>query len=127
MKIYVGFYGTCVHYSYPKRNRDIGSARVLKKLIKNGHQIFLFYTAEDEKEFGFVVSKAEEWFKKKRVELSGVVTDKEKPAFNRGFLYAEDKSIPLALTRSDLSEMWYICWNNTEMFLEREGLLKETE
>ena len=41
MYIAVDFDGTCVTHEYPKVGKDIGAAPVLKKLIKEGHQLIL--------------------------------------------------------------------------------------
>lgn len=42
MDIILDFDGTCVTHDFPNIGKDIGAVPVLKKLIKNGHNLILF-------------------------------------------------------------------------------------
>jgi len=67
MIIAVDFDGTCVTHDYPYVGQDIGAQSVLRKLVKNGHQLIL-WTMRSEKELDDAVA----WFKQNEIPLYGI-------------------------------------------------------
>ena len=47
MDILIDFDGTCVAHDFPRIGKDIGSVKILKKLIAAGHNLILFTMRSD--------------------------------------------------------------------------------
>ena len=47
MDILIDFDGTCVAHDFPRIGKDIGSVKILKKLIAAGHHLILFTMRSD--------------------------------------------------------------------------------
>ncbi|WP_439258485.1 hypothetical protein [Lonepinella sp. BR2271] len=68
MNILIDFDGTCVTHKFPEIGDDVGSAQVLRDLVKNGHNLILFtMRAED-----CYLAEALDWFKQNKIELYGI-------------------------------------------------------
>ena len=79
----IDFDGTCTTHDFPRVGKDIGAARVLKKLTDNGHQLILFTMRNDSddiiNEHFEIVTKgvtyltdAVNWFKQNDIPLYGI-------------------------------------------------------
>jgi hypothetical protein len=67
MIIAIDFDGTCVKHAYPKIGEDIGAIPVLKKMVKDGHQLVL-----NTMRSGDLLDEAVKWFEDNDIKLSGV-------------------------------------------------------
>jgi hypothetical protein len=79
----IDFDGTCTTHDFPRVGKDIGAARVLKRLVQNGHQLILFTMRNDSddilNEHFEIVTKgvtyltdAVNWFKENDIPLYGI-------------------------------------------------------
>lgn len=79
----IDFDGTCTTHDFPRVGKNIGAARVLKKLTDNGHQLILFTMRNDSddiiNEHFEIVTKgvtyltdAVNWFKQNDIPLYGI-------------------------------------------------------
>ncbi len=82
----IDFDGTCTTHDFPRVGKDIGAARVLKKLTDNGHKLILFTMRNDSddvlNEHFEVVTKgvnyltdAVNWFTENDIPLYGIQTN----------------------------------------------------
>ena len=82
----IDFDGTCTTHDFPRVGKDIGAARVLKKLTDNGHQLILFTMRNDSDDvlnehFELVskgvsyLSEAVLWFMENGIPLYGIQTN----------------------------------------------------
>ena len=82
----IDFDGTCTTHEFPRVGKDIGAARVLKRLVQNGHQLILFTMRNDSddilNEHFEIVTKgvtyltdAVNWFKENDIPLYGIQTN----------------------------------------------------
>lgn len=82
----IDFDGTCTTHDFPRIGKDIGAARVLKKLTDNGHQLILFTMRNDSDDvlnehFELVskgvsyLSEAVLWFMENGIPLYGIQTN----------------------------------------------------
>lgn len=69
MIIAIDFDGTCVTHDYPKVGEDIGAAPVLRKLVKEGHQLMLWTMRGSN---NHSLEDAINWFKENEIELWGI-------------------------------------------------------
>ena len=128
MYIAVDFDGTCVTHEYPKVGKDIGAAPVLKKLIKEGHQLIL-HTMRDGKE----LDDAVQWFNKNGIPLYGI---NENPSRSRwttspkifAHLYIDDAALGMPMVTYDSSlapHRPYVNWKSVEVILKKKGVINE--
>jgi hypothetical protein len=115
MVIAVDFDGTCVTHDYPRVGKDIGSVPVLKRLIKEGHQLIL-WTMRSGKE----LNDAIEWFKDNDIELYGIQENPNQKSWTASpkayaQLYIDDAALgaPL-LMDSSMSNREFINWKVVE-------------
>lgn len=75
--------GTCFTHEYPLIGKDIGAQRVLKKLVKKGHQLILFTMRDDthdimdeyyqiKQQGNRYLTDAINWFKNNNIPLYGI-------------------------------------------------------
>ena len=64
MTINVDFDGTVVTHAFPKIGEDIGSVKVLKRLVKDGHQLIIFTMRS-----GNTLEEAVKWFNDNEIPL----------------------------------------------------------
>lgn len=82
MVINIDFDGTAVTHDFPRVGKDIGSQKVLKKLVEKGHQLILFTMRDDTpdsmdeyyrvKPGNRYLSDAVDWFKNNGIPLYGI-------------------------------------------------------
>lgn len=142
MIIAVDFDGTCVTHEFPNVGKDIGAARVLKKLTNNGHKIILYTMRSRRREGAIdvdsdelypttqgtdVLQDAIDWFKKNDIPLYGINTnptqknwtDSPKPYAH---LYIDDAALGIPL-KLDYNKRPYVNWEAVEEMLEYMGLI----
>jgi len=115
MTLCVDFDGTCVTHDYPRVGKDIGAVPVLKRLVKEGHQLIL-WTMRSGKE----LNDAIEWFKDNDIELYGIQenpTQKSWTSSPKAYaqIYIDDAALgaPL-LMDSSMSNREFINWKVVE-------------
>jgi hypothetical protein len=82
MTINIDFDGTAVTHDFPRVGKDIGSQKVLKKLVENGHQLILFTMRDDTPDSmneyyqitpgNRYLSDSIDWFKNNDIPLYGI-------------------------------------------------------
>jgi hypothetical protein len=82
MTINIDFDGTVVTHEFPIVGKDIGAQRVLRKLVKKGHQLILFTMRDDTPDtmneyFQIIpgnkyLTDAVNWFKNNNIPLYGI-------------------------------------------------------
>lgn len=134
--IAVDFDGTVVTHEYPRVGQDIGAVPVLKKLVKNGHQLIL-----NTMRSGHELGEAVDWFKANDIELYGVgynPTQARWTTSNKCYadLYIDDAGLgaPLSIMKTkndDGDEVSYgrpfINWNVVEEYLTNMGLINQAK
>jgi hypothetical protein len=115
MVIAVDFDGTCVTHDYPRVGKDIGAVPVLKRLVKEGHQLIL-WTMRSGKELNDSI----EWFKDNGIELYGIQENPNQKSWTASpkayaQLYIDDAALgaPL-LMDSSMSNREFINWKVVE-------------
>lgn len=115
MTLCVDFDGTCVTHDYPRVGKDIGAVPVLKRLVKEGHQLIL-WTMRSGKE----LNDAIKWFKDNDIELYGIQenpTQKSWTSSPKAYaqIYIDDAALgaPLLMDPS-LSNREFINWKSVE-------------
>lgn len=115
MVLCVDFDGTCVTHDYPRVGKDIGAVPVLKRLVKEGHQLIL-WTMRSGKE----LNDAIKWFEENGIELYGIQenpTQKSWTSSPKAYaqIYIDDAALgaPL-LTDPSLSNREFINWKVVE-------------
>lgn len=139
--IAVDFDGTCVTHDFPKVGKDIGAAHVLRRLVKEGHQLILYTMRSNcegnsgaSKEFpevinGNFLTDAIEWFEKNNIPLWAVQTNPDQKTWTTSpkcyaQLYIDDAALgaPLIINKG-LSQRPFIDWSSVEGILELDGYL----
>lgn len=115
MVLCVDFDGTCVTHDYPRVGKDIGAVPVLKRLVKEGHQLIL-WTMRSGKE----LNDAIKWFEENGIELYGIQENPNQKSWTSSpkayaQLYIDDAALgaPL-LMDSSLSNREFINWKVVE-------------
>lgn len=105
---------------------DLGSERVLKRLIAEGHSLMLFTRREDND-----LVRVLWWFNEKKIPLVAInsapfdyLDDRRhrKPPFD---LLIDDKALGAPLKKTS-DERWVVDWVRVEEMLEEIGILKPT-
>jgi hypothetical protein len=148
MIIVCDFDGTCVKHEYPKVGADIGAARVLKRLVANGHKLILF-TMRSNAEFvekdGSITKRgltdAVEWFERNEIPLYGIQVNPTQHHWTTspkayGELIIDDAALGCPLLVDFDMEGFenlvqigrpYVDWISVEKMLEAKGILPEEE
>lgn len=131
------FDGTVVTHDYPRIGADIGSVRVLKKLVDNGHKLILFTMRSDNSNFmtphGKVdnhgLTDAVNWFKINDIPLYGIQSNPTQKAWTSSpKSYAEmmidDSALgcPLKFDKS-ISPRPFVDWEAVEKLLQERKLI----
>jgi hypothetical protein len=122
--IAVDFDGTSTSHEYPEVGRDIGSQRVLKRLIEKDHKLIL-YTMRSGKQ----LAEAVQWYKDNDIELFGIQfhpTQKTWTESNKCYAnyYIDDAAIGIPLKSDpELSKREFVDWEVLEQMLISYGLL----
>ena len=141
MVIAIDFDGTCVTHEYPKVGKNIGAAKVLRKLVENGHKLILWTMrcdfgklpiigAENEITSGNFLQDAVNWFKENNIPLYGIQRNPEQDTWTKSpkayaQLYIDDAALgcPLKYNKS-ISNRPFVDWIEIEKLLyERRVLL----
>jgi hypothetical protein len=138
LTICVDFDGTCVTHEFPKVGKDIGAERVLKLLVKNGHQLILHTMRSDMKnpksrdydihtEGGDYLTDAVNWFKERNIPLYGInenPTQKDWTTSPKSYgnLYIDDAALGCPLLYDESRP--YVNWQAVEDYLINVGIIK---
>lgn len=140
MVIAIDFDGTCVTHEYPHVGKDIGAAKVLKKLIEKGHQLILWTMrcdfgdlhiigAENEIEKANYLQDAINWFKENNIPLYGIQNNPEQHSWTTSpkayaQLYIDDAALgcPLIIDKN-ISNRPFVNWIEVENMLIQKGLI----
>lgn len=129
MVIGIDFDGTCVTHEYPEIGESIGAEKVLRDLVKNGHQLVLCtmrghmpYKGRD------LLQEAVDWFEKNGIELFGVNrtplqdtwTDSPKPYAQ---MYIDDAALGCPIIESDISDYPYVDWKKLDGIFRSTGII----
>jgi hypothetical protein len=118
MIIAVDFDGTCTTHDYPRIGKDIGAAKVLKRLANRGDKLIL-WTMRSGKE----LAEAVEWFGTNGISLLGInknPTQKEWTASPKAYanIYIDDAALgcPLVVDKA-ISDRPFVDWHKVEQML----------
>lgn len=143
--IAVDFDGTVVTHDFPHIGKDIGSVRVLKRLVDEGHKLILWTMrgnptnntgSSDEVPVilnGPHLDEATNWFKENGIELYGIQRNPTQDAWTKSpkcyaQLYIDDAALGAPLKHDlDLSDRPFIDWNAVESILEMDGVLTPSD
>lgn len=143
--IAVDFDGTAVSHEFPAVGKDIGSVRVLKRLVEAGHKLILWTMrgnptdntgSSDEVPVilnGNHLDDAVNWFKENGIELYGIQRNPTQDAWTKSpkcyaQLYIDDAALGAPLKRdTEISERAFIDWFAVEKILEMDGILTPTD
>lgn len=129
MVIGIDFDGTCVTHEYPEIGESIGAEKVLRDLVKNGHQLVLCtmrghmpYEGRD------LLQEAVDWFEKNGIKLFGVNrtplqdtwTDSPKPYAQ---MYIDDAAFGCPIIESDISDYPYVDWEKLDRIFRSTGII----
>jgi len=123
--IAIDFDGTVVTHEYPRINysKDIGSVKVLRRLIKEGHALVL-----NTMRSGKTLDDAVRWFEEKGIPLFGInenPTQKEWTSSPKVYahLYIDDAAACIPLIQ-EAGYRNYVDWKKLEKWLESENYLR---
>ncbi len=128
MVVNIDFDGTVVTHDYPAIGKDIGSVKVLKRLIVEGHQLILFTMRSDSPDFAGL-TEAVNWFKEKGLPLFGVQTNPSQSKWTTSPksyapLMIDDSALGCPMKRDlQLSDRPFVDWEIAEKLLEERGIL----
>lgn len=136
MDFNIDFDGTCVTHDFPRVGADIGSARVLRKLVEKGHRLILFtmrshrpYRKENGEldENGLI--DAINWFGENGLPLYGIQSNPtQKQWTDSPKSYAQvmidDSALgcPLKIDKS-ISPRPFVDWEAVEILLQERKLI----
>ena len=138
--ICIDFDGTCVTHAFPEVGKDIGAVPVLKKLIKNGHNLILFTMRSDVinpetsdetivPKGGNYLTDALNWFKENDIPLYGIQTNPTQHTWTHspkayGQLYIDDAALGCPLLKDKkLSDRPFVDWRMVKVFLKVNGFI----
>ena len=129
MVIGIDFDGTCVTHEYPEIGESIGAEKVLRDLVKNGHQLVLC-TMRGHKSYKGrdLLQEAVDWFEKNGIKLFGVNrtplqdtwTDSPKPYAQ---MYIDDAALGCPIIESDISDYPYVDWEKLDGIFRSTGII----
>lgn len=130
----IDFDGTCVTHEYPKVGKDIGAAKVLRKLVAKGHRLILFTMRSDGEasntNFGTPhgLTDAVNWFKENEIPLYGIQTNPTQKNWTEspkayGQVYIDDAALGCPLKHEDGINRPFVDWVKVEEILKVKELL----
>ena len=126
MVINIDFDGTVVTHDYPKIGKNIGSIPVLKRLVKEGHQLIIFTMRS-----GKYLDDAVKWFEDNQIPLYGIQTNPTQKTWtdspkSYAELMIDDSALgaPLKYDNS-ISDRPFIDWVIVEKLMLRMGFLTD--
>ena len=84
--IVIDFDGTVVKHRYPAIGEDIGALPVLRKLIKNGHQLVLSTMRCRDTGGVDTLQPAIDWFKEREIPLYGINENPSQKEWTTSFM-----------------------------------------
>lgn len=139
MIIAIDFDGTCVTHEFPEVGKEIGAPKVLKRLVKNGHQLILWTMRSDKppgtvdkditdtdssihSEFSNYLTDAVEWFKKHDIPLYGIQTNPTQERWTTSpkayaHMYIDDSALGIPLIYKYGENKPYVDWEEVEKLL----------
>lgn len=124
--IAIDFDGTVVTHEYPNIGKNIGAIPVLKRLVREGHDLILFTMRSGDK-----LLDAVQWFKDNDIKLAGVQynpTQGKWTTSNKCYaaLYIDDAALGAPLVYEEaICDRPFIDWNKVELIMEEIGYLTE--
>jgi len=146
--INIDFDGTVVTHEYPEVGRDIGAARVLKRLVEHGHKLILFtmrssqpVTLADGTIFTTGLSDAVNWYERNEIPLYGIQVNPTQHHWtsspkSHADIIIDDAALGCPLLIDFDMEGFenlvqigrpYVDWISVEKMLEAKGILPEEE
>jgi hypothetical protein len=132
MIIAIDFDGTCVTHDYPEVGKDIGAIPVLKKLIKNGHQLIL-WTMRSDTEILNGLTDAVNWFENNDISLYGIQRNPTQDTWTSSpkayaQLYIDDAALGCPLKFDPyLSGRDFVDWEKVELLLIEKGIINDNK
>lgn len=133
MVIAIDFDGTCVTHGYPEIGKNIGAVSVLKKLVKNKHQLILWTmrcdSGVESGKFTSGLTDAIKWFKKNKIPLYGIQRNPTQDEWTQSpkcyaQLYIDDAALGCPLTYDlEVSDRPFVDWVKVEQELKKLGLI----
>lgn len=132
MVIAIDFDGTCVKHEYPKIGSDIGAAKVLKKLVANGHNLILWTMRCDSGVksglFASGLTDAVEWFSINQIPLHGIQRNPTQDEWTKSpkcyaQLYIDDAALGCPLIYPKDGTRAYVNWRKVENQLKKLKLI----
>jgi hypothetical protein len=133
MEIAIDFDGTCVTHDYPRVGKDIGSARVLKKLVSRGHRLILWTMRSDSGvksgQFTSGLTDAKNWFAAQGLPLYGVQRNPSQDEWTDSpkayaQLYIDDAALGCPLKYDPkISDRPFVDWVEVEKILIKNKIL----
>lgn len=141
MVIAVDFDGTCTTHEFPHVGKDIGAAKVLKKLVKNGHHLILYTMRSDRDKggethdptikdiTGTFLTDAVQWFDDNGIPLYGIQANPTQHKWTKSpkcyaQLYLDDAALGCPLKwDATLSDKPFVDWKKVERLLKKQGIL----
>ena len=137
--INIDFDGTVVTHDFPRVGKDIGSQKVLKKLVEKGHQLILFTMRDDTpdsmdeyyqiKPGNRYLTDAINWFKDNNIPLYGIQSNPTQLQWTTSpksyaELLIDDTALgcPLKLDLS-ISNRPFVDWIEVEKLLIKQNIL----
>jgi hypothetical protein len=120
----IDFDGTVVAYDYPRIGQDIGSQRVLKRILDKGHKLIL-----NTMRSGQQLQEAVNWFQENDIELFGIQfhpTQHTWTTSNKCYAnhFIDDAAIGTPLKEDEtISKKPFVDWDAMEQMLIAYGLL----
>lgn len=124
MYIAIDFDGTCVTHEFPEVGKEIGAARVIKRISDAGHKIIV-YTMRDIKTIDDVMK----WYDKHDIPIySSNINPSQKFWTNSrkiyAHLYIDDAALGCPLIYdSTLSDRPFVDWIAVEQYLEARNII----
>lgn len=143
MEIAIDFDGTCVSHEFPHVGNDIGSVRVLKRLVQEGHKLILYTMRSDRKNGGATndptimdvtgdfLTDAVNWFHEHDLPLYGIQRNPTQHNWTSSpkcyaQLYIDDAALGCPLkVDGKISSRPFVDWDLVEKMLEAAGLLAD--
>lgn len=141
MDIVIDFDGTCVTHEFPEVGKNIGSEKVLRKLVEHGHNLILFTMRSDldsptyrnkgaELPPGNYLQEAVDWFRSNDIKLYGVQRNPSQDSWTNspkayGQLIIDDAALGCPLVFDEnLSSRPFADWEAIEDMLEYMGFFR---
>lgn len=142
MNIAIDFDGTCVTHEFPLIGKNIGAVPVLKRLVKNGHNLILFTMRSDivnpqgednelHLESGNYLTDAVNWFKENDIPLYGIQTNPTQHTWTTSpkayaHLYIDDAALGCPLKYDSAhSDRPFVDWAKVLIYLQSMNIITD--